>query len=157
MRYRPQQWFSTLPNWQGYDHTRGERWLGFEGVHSLAGLPPEILLVPLIGHTFGHAGVAVRRGEDWLLQAGDAYFFHAETDPERPRCTPGLRFYQWMMEKDRGRRLANRARLRELRRAAAQPVEIICGHDPYEFERHARAPAIERRVRPPSSRRVAPG
>jgi hypothetical protein len=25
------------------------------------------------------------------------------------------------------------------------PVEIICGHDPYEFERIARKPAAERR------------
>lgn len=70
---------------------------------------------------------------------------HAEIDPQRPRCTPGLRFYQWMMEKDRGRRLANQARLRALRTFAAEPVEIICGHDPYEFERIARKRAAERR------------
>jgi hypothetical protein len=30
----------------------------------------------------------------WLLQAGDAYFYHGEMDPQRPRCTPGLRFHQ---------------------------------------------------------------
>jgi glyoxylase-like metal-dependent hydrolase (beta-lactamase superfamily II) len=157
MRFRPQQWQGTRVNWRGYDHAAGECWLGFEGVQRLAGLPPEILLVPLIGHTLGHAGVAVKRRDDWLLQAGDAYFFHAEMDPQRPRCTPGLRFYQWMMEKDRGRRLANQARLRALRGRAAEPVEIICGHDPYEFERYARKPATERRVSRPSSRRVVPG
>jgi glyoxylase-like metal-dependent hydrolase (beta-lactamase superfamily II) len=157
MRFRPQQWQGTRANWRGYDHAAGERWLGFDGVQRLAGLPPEILLVPLIGHTLGHAGVAVKRRDDWLLQAGDAYFFHAEMDPQRPRCTPGLRFYQWMMEKDRGRRLANQARLRALRGRAAEPVEIICGHDPYEFERYARKPATERRVSRPSSRRVVPG
>jgi glyoxylase-like metal-dependent hydrolase (beta-lactamase superfamily II) len=146
MRFRPQQWTGTRANWRGYDHAAGERWLGFEGVQRLAGLPPEILLVPLVGHTLGHAGVAVKRRDDWLLQAGDAYFHHAEMDPQRPRCTPGLRFYQWMMEKDRGRRLANQARLRALRARAAEPVEIICGHDPYEFERIARKPAAERRT-----------
>jgi glyoxylase-like metal-dependent hydrolase (beta-lactamase superfamily II) len=157
MRFRPQQWQGTRANWRGYDHAAGERWLGFDGVQRLAGLPPEILLVPLIGHTLGHAGVAVKRRDDWLLQAGDAYFFHAEMDPQRPRCTPGLRFYQWMMEKDRGRRLANQARLCALRARAAEPVEIMCGHDPYEFERYARKPATERRVSRPSSRRVVPG
>jgi glyoxylase-like metal-dependent hydrolase (beta-lactamase superfamily II) len=156
MRFRPQQWAGTRARWRGYDHAGGERWLGFEGVHSLAGLPPEILLVPLIGHTLGHAGVAVKRRDDWLLQAGDAYFYHAEMDPERPRCTPGLRFYQWMMEKDRGRRLANQERLRALG-ASAEAVEIVCGHDPEELERHARKPATERRVSRPSSRRVVPG
>jgi glyoxylase-like metal-dependent hydrolase (beta-lactamase superfamily II) len=157
MRFRPQQWQGTRANWRGYDHAAGERWLGFDGVQRLAGLPPEILLVPLIGHTLGHAGVAVKRRDHWLLQAGDAYFFHAEMDPQHPRCTPGLRFYQWMMEKDRGRRLANQARLRALRGPTAEPVEIICGHDPYEFERYARKPATERRVSRPSSRRVVPG
>jgi glyoxylase-like metal-dependent hydrolase (beta-lactamase superfamily II) len=156
MRFRPQQWEGTRDNWRGYDHAGGERWLGFDGVHSLTGLPPEILLVPLIGHTLGHAGVAVKRRNDWLLQAGDAYFYHAEMHPERPRCTPGLRFYQWMMEKDRGRRLANQARLRALA-ASTEAVEIICGHDPEELERHARKPTTERRVSRPSSRRVVPG
>ena len=76
MRYRPQQW-SSLDRWIAYE-PGGESWLGFDCVRELDGLPPDILLVPLIGHTFGHAGVAVRRDRDWLLLAGDAYFFHAE-------------------------------------------------------------------------------
>ena len=142
MRYRPQQW-STRANWLCYGQRGGERWLGFDDVCSLEGLPPEILLVPLVGHTFGHAGIAVRRRNGWLLHAGDAYFFHAEMDPGRPRCTPGLRFYQWMMEKDRASRLANQARLRALN--ASTSVEVLCGHDPVEFERHSRKPAVERR------------
>jgi hypothetical protein len=54
----------------------------------------------------------------------------------RPTCTPGLRFYQWMMEKDRGLRLLNQRRLRELRASNAQ-VQIHCSHDPVEFERIA--------------------
>jgi hypothetical protein len=89
--------------------------------------------------------VAVQRGEGWLLQAGDAYFFHAEMDPGRPRCTPGLRFYQWMMEKDRASRLHNQRRLRALNRAHSSAVSIFCGHDITEFERlsgrSARVPA----------------
>src|SRR5690606_15327532 len=99
LRYRPQQW-STSGNWRGYT-AGGERWFGFESVRDLDGVPPEILLVPLPGHTFGHAGVAVRGRRGWMLLAGDAYFFRGEMDAERPWCTPGLRLYQWMMEKDR--------------------------------------------------------
>ena len=87
---------------------------------------PHLALVPLPGHTHGHAGVAVRAGERWLFDAGDAYFFHAEMDPAHPRCTPGLRFYQWMMEKDRGARLANQRRLRELNRGHSREVTIFC-------------------------------
>jgi glyoxylase-like metal-dependent hydrolase (beta-lactamase superfamily II) len=134
-RYRPQQW-STQPQWHGYAAGGGDSWFGFERVRQLDGLPPGIALVPLIGHTFGHAGVAIERENGWLLQAGDAYFFHAEMD-ERPRCTPGLRFYQWMMEKDRHARRHNQDRLRDLRRQHGSEVEIFCSHDVVEFERLA--------------------
>jgi hypothetical protein len=56
-------------------------------------------------------------------------------DTESPRCTPGLRFYQWMMEKDRPQRLANQHRLRDLVRAQRSAVDIFCSHDMAEFER----------------------
>ena len=58
MRFRPQQWERTRANWRVYPTGGGERWIGFEAVRDLEGVPPEFLLVPLIGHTFGHAGVA---------------------------------------------------------------------------------------------------
>jgi glyoxylase-like metal-dependent hydrolase (beta-lactamase superfamily II) len=97
MRYRPQQW-STRANWITYPALSGDQWYGFDCVRELAGVPPEILLVPLAGHTLGHAGIALERTRgNWILQAGDAYFYHAEMDLQHPRCTPGLRFYQWMM------------------------------------------------------------
>ncbi len=61
------------------------------------------------------------------------------------RCTPGLRFYQWMMEKDRASRLLNPRRVRGLNRAQPRQVSIFCGHDILEFERlaghSARVPA----------------
>lgn len=115
--------------------------MGFECVRELKDLPPEILMLPLPGHTHGHAGVAVRRPNGWLLQAGDAYFHHAEMDLERPRCTPGLRLYQWMMEKDRAQRLLNQDRLRELKRAHGRELTLCCGHDPEEFEQLSTRPA----------------
>jgi glyoxylase-like metal-dependent hydrolase (beta-lactamase superfamily II) len=142
-RFRPQQW-STQPNWTVYQAGEGDPWLGFDSIRSLAGLPPEVLLVPLAGHTHGHAGVAVEAPGGWHLLAGDAYFYHREMDAQRPGCTPGLRFYQWMMEKDRGARLRNQARLRAL---ASGPegsgLRLYCSHDPTEFERLAGRPAGE--------------
>src|SRR5688572_30729657 len=100
MRYRPQQW-SSSPRWQTYSSHAGSDWFGFRHTQQLVGLPPEILLVPLIGHSLGHAGVAVQRPQGWLLYAADAYFYKGEMAPERPYCTPGLSLYQRMMEKDR--------------------------------------------------------
>ena len=133
MRFRPQQW-STRAAWRTYAPT-GERWFGFDCVRQLDGIPPEILLVPLIGHTLGHAGVAIWRGDRWLLDAGDAYFFHQELDLRRPWCTPGLRFYQWLLEQDRSARLRNQARLRALRRDHGAEVDIFCSHDLDDMER----------------------
>jgi glyoxylase-like metal-dependent hydrolase (beta-lactamase superfamily II) len=133
-RFRPQQW-GTKANWRVYAGPDGEPWRGFGAVRQLQGLPPEILMVPLPGHTHGHAGIAIRRDDgNWALNAGDAYFYHREMDPRRPYCTPGLRLYQTLMEKDRKARLANQRRLRALNRDA-RDVQLFCSHDPVEFER----------------------
>lgn len=138
-RFRPQQW-SSYERWRTYDPQAGEGWFGFDAVRELHGVPPEILMVPLLGHTLGHAGVAIRDDDGWLLVAGDAYFDHDELDLEHPRCTPGLRFYQWLMEKDRRMRLDNQRYLRELIRDHGQEVRVICSHDPRELERDAGRP-----------------
>lgn len=147
-RYRPRQW-SSRRRWKEYPAT-GDTWFGFSGTRGIEGVREDIALVPLHGHTLGHAGVAVRRDEGWLLQAGDAYFYHQELDPDRPRCTPGLRFYQWMMEKDRKARLGNQARLRALRQGHENEVTICCSHDPHEFDamRAQRLPSAPQAAHP---------
>jgi glyoxylase-like metal-dependent hydrolase (beta-lactamase superfamily II) len=135
-RYRPQQW-STRANWEVHQPGGGERWFGFDCVRDVPSSAGDVLMVPLIGHTFGHVGVAVRAGSRWLLQAGDAYFHHGEMDLARPWCTPGLRFYQTLMEKHRRSRLVNQQRLRDLKAAHGSEVEIFSAHDTVEFERLA--------------------
>ena len=134
-RFRPQQW-SSIARWQVHDPRNGERWMGFEAVRDLPGVPPELLMVPLPGHTHGHAGIALDAPGGWQLLAGDAYFHEQEMAPV-PRCTPGLRFYQWMMELDRPARLRNQERLRALRAEQGQALSLYCSHDVAEFERVA--------------------
>lgn len=131
-RYRPAQW-DDIVKWRRY-RASGERWFGFECVRDLAGLPPEILIVPLAGHTVGHAGIAIRGPESWLLHAGDAYFYHGEMDPRGYHCTPMLRAYQKLMEVNRAARLANQRRLRDLKQAHDGEIGLFCAHDPSEFE-----------------------
>jgi glyoxylase-like metal-dependent hydrolase (beta-lactamase superfamily II) len=151
MRYRPQQW-STQANWHVYPEGEGEPWFGFDGARSIPGVGDEIIMVPLFGHTLGHAGVAVRRENDWLLLAGDAYFYYDEMNVLYPRCTPGLRFYQTLMEKDRSARLMNQERLRQMRRNYAGEVSVICSHDLREFEevagRSYKAPTDDKKNSP---------
>lgn len=135
-RYRPSQ-FDEVKDWRRYGALGGS-WFGFDAVRALEGLPPEILLVPLPGHTWGHAGVAIARPEGWLLHAGDAYFYRGEMRGATRKCTPGLRGYQTMMEVSRDLRLANQERLRKLSVERAADVRLVCAHDPVEFE-HAAA------------------
>jgi len=138
LRYRPNHW-AYGPAWARYGSSDGEAWYGFNAVRQLDGLPPEILLVPLAGHTRGHAGVAIDTGTGWLLHAGDAYFFHGETDPVRPRSTPFLRLFQNLVQVDGPARRANQARLRELRAAHSNQIEVFSAHDQVELTRHDQA------------------
>ncbi|WP_132256986.1 hypothetical protein [Paucimonas lemoignei] len=56
-------------------------------------------------------------------------------DIDKPYCTPGLRLYQIMMQKERDARLINQERLRGLIRGYKQEIEFFCAHDPVEYER----------------------
>lgn len=146
-RYRPLQW-SHGPHFHTYD-TGGEPWFGFECVRQLDGLPPEILIVPVTGHTRGHAAIAIQVNEKgdgpeaapwsgrggWLLHAGDAYFYRGEMDPNRRACPIGLEVFQRLVAIDDERRLANQERLRALARERAGQVRVFCAHDDVELDR----------------------
>lgn len=130
-RYRPAQW-SGSSGWAGY-HSQGEKWYGFDAVSALRGLPPEILLVPLPGHTQGHAGVAISQPQGWMLHGGDAWFYRDEMDRQKPHCTPGLRFYQWMMATDNATRHRTQEQLRTLFRRYHHEITFFCSHDAKEL------------------------
>jgi glyoxylase-like metal-dependent hydrolase (beta-lactamase superfamily II) len=131
-RYSPAQW-DRHKHWVQYQ-PRGETWFGFDAVRELEGLPPDILMVPLKGHTFGHCGVAINDGREWLLLAGDAYFNHAEMNFHQPYCPAGASAYQTMMEVDRESRLHNQKRLRQLIHTHGDHVKVCCSHDPFELQ-----------------------
>jgi glyoxylase-like metal-dependent hydrolase (beta-lactamase superfamily II) len=122
--------------------------MGFECVRDLPGLPPEILLVPLHGHSRGHSAVAVDAGRGWLLHAGDAYFYHGELDPDAPSCPPGLRIFQRIAAVDDAARRKNQERLRELARERRGEVTIFSAHDPVELARAQEAAEAARGVSP---------
>ena len=103
----------------------------------LDGLPPEILMVPLRGHTTGTPASRFNLGIGWLLHAGDAYLHHRRCDLSRHTCTPGLAIYQHIMDSDRRYRRINQERLRELKRGEGN-IRVLCSHDAKEFaEFHA--------------------
>ncbi|MFG6205907.1 MBL fold metallo-hydrolase [Pseudomonas retamae] len=141
-RFVPAQW-RDVDGWELYA-PQGDTWFGFDSVRAVLGAEEEdILLVPLSGHTLGHAGIALRTTDGWQLHAGDAYFHHDEIHLPKRRCPPGMRLYQFMMDSDRHARLHNQQRLRELAADARAAVKIYCSHDARELERamHAGADA----------------
>lgn len=112
----------------------GETWFGFEGVRAFDDRDPDVLLVPLRGHSAGHTGVAVRDGARWLLHAGDGYLFHGQMH-ERPDAPLVLRVFQHRADHDRAARVRNQARLRELALTRPDEVSVFCAHDPVELDR----------------------
>lgn len=129
-RYRARQW-DDVRDWRLYEPS-GEPWRGFNAVRTLDGLPPEILMLPLRGHTLGHAGVAVQGEGRWLLHAGDAYLHHQEM-ALKPSCPPGLALYERIMDSDHAARRQNQSRLRALKQAQAD-IRVFCSHDSSELD-----------------------
>jgi glyoxylase-like metal-dependent hydrolase (beta-lactamase superfamily II) len=131
-RYRAPQ-FAHGPKWETYDAV-GEPWNGVPAVRQLNGLPPEILALPIQGHSSGHAAIAVDTGHGWLVHAGDAYFHRSVTERGDASGEPwGLRWIERFIAVDYGRVRANHALLTRL--AKLHGVTVFCSHDPVEYER----------------------
>lgn len=129
-RYLKRLW-KHQPQWQRHS-TSGERWRGFEAVKALnAHDEEEVLIVPMVGHSRGHAAVAVKTDSGWLLHCGDAYFFHTEMAAE-PHCPPGFRLFQAALAHDNKARLANQKRLHEAKNAN-DDLTVFCAHCPHEL------------------------
>jgi glyoxylase-like metal-dependent hydrolase (beta-lactamase superfamily II) len=142
-RYVAAHW-SHGPRWVTHEGG-GERWFGFEGVRILPNSDAEILLIPLVGHSRGHTGVAIRRAassperDRWLLHCGDAYLNHGEVGTP-PHCPRALAAFASFDEVDRAARLGNVDRLRELAARHGEEVELICSHDPVYLDAAASSP-----------------
>jgi glyoxylase-like metal-dependent hydrolase (beta-lactamase superfamily II) len=134
--YRPQQW-SHGPTWVLHGGG-GEGWMGFSGVRPLDGLGPDILRVPLPGHTRGHCGYAVASGDGWLLYAGDALLDRRElgfwTTPPI-----GVRTYHRALAWDPARRKESLVGLQRCHQRHGHEVEILCTHDAVGFAEQAPA------------------
>ncbi len=134
-RYVTKMWDHS-PKWKMHA-TGSDAWLGFDSVRALE--KDDVLLIPLHGHTRGHAAVAVRsqngKGREWLLHAGDSYFHHDEIFATPASCPGGLAIYEAQIAMDDQLRRANQKRLRDLVKEHGKEVDVFCAHSPSEFER----------------------
>lgn len=132
--------FTHGPKWTTHDVTRGETWKGLECVRALHDDEPDLLLVPMPGHTRGHAAIAVRVDTGWLLHCGDAYFHRAEMTLSAAAKAPfGLELFQKVIAVDDGLRKKNQMRLRELK-STNPDVNLFCAHSKHELEAASRSP-----------------
>lgn len=155
-RWRPVQW-GDRGRWHTVETrlgTRGggERFFGLPNVREIEGLPPEILMVPLPGHTPGHAGVAVKGPRGWMLHAGDAYFNRDEAHGDG-RAPPLAAAYERLMADDDAAQRESQARLRQMLRAPDSNLAVFCTHDAVEFV--AMAAWSESGYAPPMAQRMA--
>lgn len=136
LRYNQALWRHEV-KWQTYEPL-GEKWYGFEAVRPLVGLPEDILLIPLTGHSRGHSGIALKTDRGWLLHCGDAYFDPRQLNVPLPQCAPGLLTLQLLESANHLQWGYNLFRLGQLR-ARHQEIRLFCSHDAAEFARLSQA------------------
>lgn len=137
IRYRTEQLCGHDVNWRINELDGGEPWFGFDAVRDLHGLPSEILVVPLYGHTRGHVGVAVDTGNGWLLHAGDAYTEpHAIGTGLISMASRAAHMITAHPSHPRAQ-LHNMRRLTDLVADHAEDVAVFCSHDRAAFGRLA--------------------
>ena len=132
-RYRQVQW-DHHPRFVTYAEP-GEPWRGFAAAQPVDGLDERFALVPMPGHSRGHACVAVDTEErGWLLHAGDAVFdgsmLSGGSAPRR-----ALRTFERMVAFDLAQVRANHERLAELQAREGAAVHVLPAHDPTQLRR----------------------
>jgi glyoxylase-like metal-dependent hydrolase (beta-lactamase superfamily II) len=131
-RYRKCQ-LSHGPDWAIQETASGDDWFGIERVREIPGLPPEILLVPLHGHTRGHCGVAVRRDDGgWLLHCGDAYYVKEELRLNG-KAPAGVRRFRCIAHVNHPKAMSQIEKLKGLLNSTKTRISMISSHDQYEY------------------------
>lgn len=129
MRFRNPP-FKNRPQWIIHEATNST-WFNHAVIQPIPEIS-NICLLPLIGHTKGHVGVAVKTENKWLLHCGDAYFHRGQiTDEPIPY---GLKIFERMAAANKKERTKSLELLRKLYKNYDKEIEIFCAHDPKEFE-----------------------
>ncbi len=100
-----------------------DRWINFMAIR--LPLEPEMWLVPLIGHTRGHCGGAIRTDSGWLFHVGDAAPMGFEVAPP-----------SWFVSMVLG---PHTPRLRQFKDTHAE-VQVTTGHMLLDFFRTSTPP-----------------
>ena len=117
------------PKWVHYE-LAGEAWFGLPCAEVRGTGSGRLVLVPLVGHTAGHCGVAVEVEGGWMLHCGDAYVRDMQVDAEHPRSP----FPSWAGVLERALfPIPAIANLRALKQGQGRAVKMFAAHDRIAF------------------------
>jgi glyoxylase-like metal-dependent hydrolase (beta-lactamase superfamily II) len=112
--------------------------MSFECVRDLPGLPPDVLIVPVTGHTRGHCAIAVRESDGGCSIAATPTSTKARWI-RRVAAAPRA----WICSGARSRSMAARGGATRsgcaLARDKRGTVRVFCAHDPAELARYGTA------------------
>ncbi|MFE2447312.1 MBL fold metallo-hydrolase [Streptomyces melanosporofaciens] len=123
----------------------GDQWRGFTAAKQLTEIDDGIVLVPMPGHTRGHAAVAVDAGDYWVLHCGDT-FYHRGTLDGTCHVPASLRVQERLVAHDIKALRANQERIAELREGDQEHLMVVCAHDPSLFRAARARSAAPRRL-----------
>jgi glyoxylase-like metal-dependent hydrolase (beta-lactamase superfamily II) len=107
-----------------------ERWFGLAAIPILRRAEVEIWLVPLVGHTPGLCGVAIKSEKGWLWHCGDAYVRQTQVNPAKMGSA-----FPWIARQVENSMfpVGAREKIRDILTVHGDQVEAICSHDPELF------------------------
>lgn len=130
-RFRLNQ-FDPKPNWKIYQQST-EQWFGLPAFSIHLKNNMNIWMIPLIGHTKGHVGIAIQQDSGtWLLHCGDAYYHHSQLN-DVSHMPIGLNIFEKSVQSIRQERLKSLEKLRQLKANHGDEIEFFCAHDPVEL------------------------
>ncbi|ABW67272.1 MBL fold metallo-hydrolase [Desulfosudis oleivorans] len=127
------------PAWVLHDENElsPDPWFGMECIRNISGLPSQIVLVPLPGHTRGHCGVALETEKGWVFHCGDAFYVKHEVTGKTPL---GVAFFRAVAHTYRLQAAKQVERLKALVAEAKDRVTLIGSHDPVSYKQFIKKP-----------------
>jgi glyoxylase-like metal-dependent hydrolase (beta-lactamase superfamily II) len=110
----------------------GDRWFGLEAIPVIRRADVEIWSVPLVGHSPGMCGIAIKTDTGWLWHCGDAYARTQQVDPNCsgtafPKFASGIESALFPVEA--------RRKIKMILAEHGDDVRAICSHDSEMFFR----------------------
>jgi glyoxylase-like metal-dependent hydrolase (beta-lactamase superfamily II) len=121
--YEPRHW-EHGPRWRLHQDVEQDGWFGFDAIEVREIASTRVLMIPLVGHSPGHSGVAIQVQGGWVFHCGGALPFGG-LDSEAP---------DWISSRVIG---PHAERIRRLAREHRGEIQVVNSHMPLGGQRPA--------------------